>query len=194
MSELIRDTLLALLPPVSYARSAEGQRNQATVDAAVLGGVHSEAATVSAAVTPEEASELIGNWERVLGVDNSDKPYQYRVDAVIAKINTNGGLSIPYFMNLAEQAGYDIHITEEDPFRAGTSCAGDNLNIDEAQWRWCVDVAGGNATAYIFRAGESRAGDRISAYSNPIIETMFEELKPAWTLCRFEYKEDLSNG
>lgn len=188
----ISETLLALLPPVSYARNAEAQRNQAVVDGNVLEGVYDAAGMVSAAITPEDADELIANWERVLGIDNSDKPYQYRVDSVVAKINAIGGLSIPYFLNLAEQAGYDVQIIEEDPFRAGTSCAGDNLNTEEAQWRWCVSIADGNATAYIFRAGESRSGDRVSWFSDPIIENIFEELKPAWTYCRFEYNEEIA--
>ena len=63
--------------------------------------------------------------------------------------------------------------------------------LRQAFWRWCVDIADGKATAYIFRAGQSRAGDRISVYTDPIIETMFEELKPAWTYCRFEYEEEV---
>lgn len=186
-----KNTLLALLPPVSYARNADGQRNQATIDGNALDAAADHAAAAENAVTPEYAGELIDNWERVLGIDNSDKPESYRISAVIAKINATGGLSIPYFLSLAKGAGYDIHITEEDCFRAGTSCAGDNLNDEESQWRWCVDIADGNATAYIFRAGESRAGDRLTVYTDPIIETMFEELKPAWTYCRLEYAEEL---
>lgn len=189
-----RDTLLALLPPVSYARNADGHRAQAHIDARALDEVHASGATVEGAVTPEFSGDLIGNWERVLGLENSRYPYSYRVNAVIAKINASGGLSIPYFINLASGAGYEIRITEEDCFRAGTSCAGDPLNIEESRWRWMVDVADGAVTDYIFRAGEGRAGDRLSEFFDPIIETMFEELKPAWTLCRFVYEEEIVNG
>lgn len=116
---------------------------------------------------------------------------QQRTDAVLAKLNALGGLSIAYFTAIAESAGYTVNIYEEDQFRAGESCAGDCLNTEDAIWRWCVDIADGKATAYIFRAGQSRAGDRISVYTDPIIETMFEELKPAWTYCRFEYEEEV---
>ncbi|MFV2030584.1 YmfQ family protein [Neisseria sp. S1] len=185
-----QDTLLALLPPVSYARNTDGQRNQAAIDANVLDAADAAAEIVVNAITPDLADSLIDNWERVLGLDNSDKPYTYRVDAAIAKINAIGGLSIPYFVNLAAGAGYDIHITEEDQFRAGESCAGDELNDELSQYRWCVDIADGKANAYIFRAGESRAGERISVFADPILETMFEELKPAWTSCRFVYTEE----
>lgn len=185
----IKETLLGMLPPVSYARNAENIVNQAEIDGRALQLVADAGGLVSGAVTPEESDELIVNWERVLGLENSGKPYQYRVSAVVAKINDTGGLSIPYFLNLAEQAGYDIWITEETVFRAGTSRAGEELNIDEAEYRWCVSVSDGNATTYFFRAGESRSGDRVSWQTDPIIETMFEELKPAWTLCRFEYEE-----
>lgn len=186
----IKTALLGLLPPVSYARNAPHIVQQAEIDGKALGQLSNTAGVVSGAVTPDSADGLIVNWERVLGLDNSNKPYSYRVDAVVAKINAIGGLSIPYFLNLAQQAGYEVEIAEESAFRAGSSGAADELNIDEAEYRWVVKVFDGKANAYLFRAGEARSGDRVSWQSDPIIETMFKELKPAWTLCRFEYHEE----
>ncbi|WNS83225.1 YmfQ family protein [Neisseria sp. DTU_2021_1001991_1_SI_NGA_ILE_055] len=187
----IQNTLLGLLPPVSYARNAEYVVRQARTDGRVLQNVADTSGTVSGAVTPEQSNELLSSWERVLGLDNSNKPYQYRVAAVVAKINDTGGLSIPYFLNLAEQAGYEIYIDEEDVFRAGTSCAGDELNIEEAEYRWCVQVVNGDVSTYLFRAGEARSGDLVSWQADPIIESIFNDLKPAWTYCRFEYREEI---
>ena len=117
------------------------------------------------------------------------KQDQVKSVAVCCGQGNNAGDGYLIASYLAAQ-GYDVEIYEEDQFRAGENCAGDCLNTEEAVWRWVVDIADGNATAYIFRAGDARAGDRISAYSDPIIETMFEELKPAWTLARFEYEDN----
>ena len=183
-----RDLLAALRPPVSYDITAQAAEIQA--EALVFDGVAAQADSINTAPFPAADNDYLWRWEELLGITPAaDAGVQQRTDAVLAKLNALGGLSIEYFTAIAESAGYDVTIYEEDQFRAGENCAGDCLNTEEAVWRWVVDIADGNVTAYIFRAGESRAGDRISAYSDPIIETMFEELKPAWTLARFEYKE-----
>lgn len=184
-----RDLLAAMRPPVSYDTLSQS----ADIDAedAVFDGVAAQADSINAAPFPTPENDYLWRWEALLGITATDGAgMQQRTDAILAKLNALGGLSIEYFTAIAAAAGYDVEIYEEDQFRAGENCAGDCLNTEEAVWRWVVDIADGNATAYIFRAGDARAGDRISAYSDPIIETMFEELKPAWTLARFEYEDN----
>lgn len=183
-----RDLLAEMRPPVSYANGENGAVIYA--ESGVFDGFAINAESIKEAPFPSVGNDYLYRWETLLDItpepNSSDRR---RVDMIIAKLNALGGLSINYFKNIAETAGYEVDIYEEDQFRAGTSCAGDALNIEDAVWRWCVGVSNGKETAYIFRAGEGRAGDRISIYTDPIIETMFEELKPAWTLCRFEYEE-----
>lgn len=183
-----RYLLADLRPPVSYARDEA----DIVAEAGVFDRVAERAAGVGESPFPTEANDYLYRWEDLLGITPPQgASARQRADAVLAKLNALGGLSIDYFVGIAEAAGYDVEIFEEDQFRAGESSAGDNLNTEDAVWRWCVDVASSNATAYIFRAGEARAGDRVSMYSDPVIETMFDELKPAWTLCRFEYAEEI---
>ncbi|THA20644.1 DUF2313 domain-containing protein, partial [Histophilus somni] len=67
-------------------------------------------------INPITSGQMLIDWERVLGITNVDKPYQQRVLTVIAKINEIGGLSIPYFTQLAQFAGYHIKIVEPQPF------------------------------------------------------------------------------
>ena len=185
------DLLAALRPPVSYGTTGGAAEIQA--QAHLFDHVAAHAAGVGAAPFPDAGNDYLYRWETLLAITPAPAAgMQQRTDAVLAKLNALGGLSIHYFTAIAQAAGYDVTIYEEDRFRAGENCAGDSLNTEEAVWRWCVDIADGNAAAYIFRAGESRAGDRVSVYSDPIIETMFEALKPAWTLCRFEYQEEKS--
>ena len=182
--------LAAMRPPVSY--DTVGETAEIKAEAGVFDIVADHAEGVKNAPFPDAENDYLYRWEELLAITPpAGANTQQRTDAVLAKLNALGGLSIAYFTAIAESAGYTVNIYEEDQFRAGESCAGDCLNTEDAIWRWCVDISDGKATAYIFRAGQSRAGDRISVYTDPIIETMFEELKPAWTYCRFEYEEEV---
>lgn len=182
-----QDILLGLLPPVSYARNAPRVSNQAETDGRVLDAVYDSGQTVAAASNPGQAGTLLAHWERVLGLSGKDKPYQQRLTAVLTKINATGGLSIPYFMRLAEAAGYRISIEEPQPFRAGESRAGERIAPEDIIWTWRVNVAGNSQKMWLFRAGGSAAGSRLSEYSDSVIESVFEDLKPAHTWVGFAY-------
>ncbi|WP_236851555.1 putative phage tail protein [Candidatus Sodalis pierantonius] len=52
---------------------------------------------------------------------------QQRRQQVLARINATGGLSRKYFITLAKSLGYRITIDEPEPFRAGSSLAGEKL-------------------------------------------------------------------
>lgn len=183
-----RDLLTVMRPPVSYDNGDTAA--EVNAEAGVFGQFADNADRVGIAPFPGADNDYLYRWEELLEINPPPNAgAQQRTAAILAKLNAMGGLSIAYFQKIAEAAGYTVTIYEEDQFRAGTSCAGEELNIEDAIWRWVVNIEDGNATAYIFRAGEARSGDRVSVYTDPIIETMFEELKPAWTLCRFEYEE-----
>ena len=140
---------------------------------------------------PETSGAMLTDWERVLGLEttNAGKPYTARLAAVLLKINAVGGLSIPYFIQLAQSAGYTITIDEPQPFRVGINRAGDRLAPEEIMWVWVVNVAANTQTVWRFRAGASCAGERLSVYGDSVIETVFEDLKPAHTAVRFTYKD-----
>ncbi|HGG9783705.1 TPA: YmfQ family protein [Neisseria meningitidis] len=118
----------------------------------------------------------------------SSEPIQRVQLSGLAKLNETGGLSIPYFVRLAEAAGYQIQIDEPQPFRAGVNRAGDRLAPQEIMWVWHVNVRGGNNRITRFRAGISAAGDRLTDYSDAVIESLFNRLKPAHTAIRFTYR------
>lgn len=187
MNTSYRDTLLGLLPPVSYARNGEKQQQQAQIDGAVWDGIQTQAQNLAHAITPQASGSLIAAWERVLGLDGTGKSYAQRVSAAIARINATGGLSIPYFINLAASAGYNITIAEPQPFRAGINRAGDVLAPEDIIYTWRVNVVGNSQTIWQFRAGGSTAGERLSAYSDAVIEHIIQDLKPAHTWVGFAY-------
>ena len=186
-----QEVLLGLLPPVSYARGAQRIRQKAQIDAWVLDEVARRADEAAGACLPETSGAMLTDWERVLGLEttNAGKPYTARLAAVLLKINAVGGLSIPYFIQLAQSAGYTITIDEPQPFRVGINRAGDRLAPEEIMWVWVVNVAANTQTVWRFRAGASCAGERLSVYGDSVIETVFEDLKPAHTAVRFTYKD-----
>ncbi|MEX7299851.1 putative phage tail protein [Klebsiella pneumoniae] len=82
-------------PALSAELSAEGNAFDATDDSAN---------NALNAVAPFFADNLLTDWERVLDVTpNEDDGYQQRLDRVLIKLSEIGGLSIPYFITMAEQ-------------------------------------------------------------------------------------------
>ncbi|PJO78408.1 DUF2313 domain-containing protein [Neisseria brasiliensis] len=179
--------LLGLLPPVSYARNTNRHRAQAKIDGGVLDQVSRLADNASASITPLLAGLLLVAWERLLDIDGVGKNYQQRVARVVSKINAVGGLSIPYFIQLAAAAGYRIEIEEPQPFRAGINRAGDAVAPEDIIWTWRVHVQKESQNIWRFRAGGSVAGSRLTEYSDDVIETVFKDLKPAHTWVGFSY-------
>ena len=119
-----------------------------------------------------------------------DATYQQRQQRVLAKLAEVGGLSIPYFIQLASNLGYIITIDEPQPFRAGVNRAGDRLWVEDIIWVWRVNIQNSGTQSYRFRSGSSAAGERLTTFGDPIIEEVFRDLKPAHTFCYFAYQEN----
>ena len=183
------DLLPLYYPPVSYDVRATRQAAERQAEAAIFDGVQAQSAQLLAAAYAPTAGGDITRWERLLGI-NPPQPDNYarRVADVLAKLNETGGLSIPYFIGLAAAAGYTITISEPQPFRAGVNRAGDRLAHEDIMWVWWVDVAAQSQTVWRFRAGSGTAGSRLSQYSDAVIESLFNRLKPAHTAIRFTYR------
>jgi uncharacterized protein YmfQ (DUF2313 family) len=149
-----------------------------------LEGEYLDAAEASAEqllreMMPQSAGDSIADWERVCGiVPDATDTLQMRQARVVAKLREQGGLSIPHFTALAASWGYTIVIEE---LTAGADGTG-----DEGIFRWRVIFLA--TPLYYFRAGQSRAGERL--VDGPLataMEGLFTELKPAHTQVIFAY-------
>ena len=179
-----------LLPPVSYQPQADVLAAELNAEGNAHDAVTNRAKAILGAFFPASAGDFLYRWERLLEITPPHGDlYQQRVAAVIAKLNTTGSLSIAYFIQLAASIGYDITITEPEPFRAGINCAGDAVYEEDVIWVWWVNIQSKAQQVWLFRAGMSCAGDPLSHYSDPVIETIFNELKPAHTQCVFWYED-----
>lgn len=181
--------LAQLLPPVSYDTQAIHIRAELFAEGTCLDKSMLAANSVSDGIAPYRSGQLISDWERVLGLVNEQKSYQERVNAVLFKIAETGGLSIPYFISLGEQLGYKLSIVEHTPFYADIHGVGDAVYINEAMYIWQVLIKGVNSCTTLFRASASAANERLMSFGDPIIETVFNNLKPAHTFVYFAYEE-----
>ncbi|MEW5108519.1 putative phage tail protein [Morganella morganii] len=186
----MKSLLKLLLPPVSYGTDTPVLNAELQAEADQLTKAQKQAERVRSGITPFFADALLADWERVLGLTTDySQTYQQRLEMVLFKLSETGGLSIPYFIHLAERMGYRITIEEPQPFQAGVNRAGDRLMHKDALWLWVVNVYGSKVQPYRFRAGVSAAGDRLTVYADSVLESLFQDLKPAHTYCYFTYQE-----
>ncbi|HHV7522998.1 TPA: YmfQ family protein [Burkholderia orbicola] len=184
------DLLASLLPPVAYAPHEARLATELAAEGAALDRALADAAAIEDAITPYFAHRYLPDWERVCGITPPpDATLQQRVSTVVAKVNETGGMSIPYFTRLAQALGYRIEIVEPDPFRVDEGRIGDTLWIEDIIYQWGVVIHGPPALLYLFRVDESTVDEPLVTFSDPIIETVFRDLKPADTFVYFIYTE-----
>lgn len=181
--------LAQLLPPGSYAPNAKLLSVELKAEGAQLDAVQLSAQGLLNGVTPFLAGPILVDWERLLGLEPAGG-YQQRLQAVLAKLAETGGLSIPYFIELARAMGYAISINELQPFWVDYShCDQDVIYEEDVIWVWQVLVDGSQgAVSYSFYADASCVGDRLLSFGDPVIEAVFEDLKPAHTFVYFAYQ------
>lgn len=185
--------LSLLLPPVAYDTQQKALAAELSAEGNAFDATDESAKNALNGVAPFFAANLLTDWERVLNVTpNEDDSYQQRLDRVLIKLSETGGLSIPYFINMASRIGYIITIDELQPFRVGSSRCGDALYIPDIIFTWRVNAFGLEIPLYYFRTGTSRVGERLMTMGDTVLETTFKELKPAHTLCYFLYESAMN--
>lgn len=186
-------TLARLYPPVSYQINGKHFIAQCEVDGRAFTRLEEQATKLLNVIEPATAGEMLAHWERVCGIKTEfGKSYSQRVNKVILQLNALGGLSIPYFKQLAESIGYQIEIKEFSPQQNDLPNAGDipiqNSPREVLGYMWRVSVRNADHNITRFRAGQSVAGERLTDFGDPILEEFFQDLKPAHTYCYFAYR------
>jgi uncharacterized protein YmfQ (DUF2313 family) len=128
---------------------------------------------------PRTADETLEDWERVLGITPgaSDTEAARRL-AITAKVIARGGSTPFYFVQLASALGFAVGLA--------------TFTSSPHIWKLTINLA--NSTSpfglrtQVFRAGASRAGDRLRSWTIPELENLINRLKPAHTRARFIYE------
>lgn len=137
---------------------------------------------------PLTTSELLTDWERALGLpeecEGLGDTVQKRRQAVHQKLSSLGGQSPQFYIDLAASIGFEITITEFDPFCAGDPC-GDPLYGDD--WAHTFQVNAAEETILYFNAGEGSAGEPLASWGNSLLECVINRYKPAHSVVIFAY-------
>ncbi|MFB0874557.1 YmfQ family protein [Sphingobium sp. sgz301303] len=183
----------ALLP-----RGAAWARETGSMLSALLSAFAQECARLDARahalleeVDPRTASEMLGDWEAVLGLPDTCTAAETQIDArrraAWRKLAYQAGQTPAFFVSLAATMGYQIVIHEFDP-DVDDYAPSLAAEVAAGRWRfvWRVEVV--NVTPFIlFRAG-SRAGERLlEGGAASSLECVFQAAKPAHTHVIFTY-------
>ncbi|AIP07479.1 MULTISPECIES: YmfQ family protein [Burkholderia] len=180
-----------LIPAVSYDPREPRLAAELTAEGKVLDRALADAETIVNGITPFFAHQLLPDWERVCGITPAvDATLQQRISTVVAKVNETGGMSIAYFKRLANALGYRIEIVELEPFRVDEGAIGDAIWIEDIVYQWGVTVHGSPSLEIYFRVDESAVGEPLLTFADPILESVFQDLKPADTFVYFIYQEE----
>ena len=143
-------------------------------------------------VDPSTTSELLTDWERLLGLpDECDttegQTLQERRERVLQVLTTRGGQNETFYKELAANFGFSVDVIsaeDQPPFLAG-SRAGDRLT--NGNWRYAFVINAPAEFLVRFRAGQSTAGDPLVKVGNDTLQCLMEKYKPAHTIVLFSF-------
>ncbi len=130
-------------------------------------------------VDPRTTTQMVADWETVVGLPNACTPASTDIDdrraAIWQKYTDQGGQSLPYFVALGVSLGYDIVIRELSQFTCESRCTD---HVGDAQWAftWKITV---------------RPVDEdtppLAAFQNPGFECIIRTASPAHMVPIFSY-------
>lgn len=181
----------ALLPP-GPAWDADLEPFHGDVLGALGGGlsrVHGRADDLLVETDPRTTYELLGRWERVLGLpDECTLPgasLAERRAAVVAKFLSLGGMSRGYYLALAASLGYPgATITEFRPFTCESAC---DDGLDPAPWGsvWVLNLPGSDRRREM--TCESDCDEALATWGDTQVECVVSKQAPAHTILHFAY-------
>lgn len=137
--------------------------------------IEQRAAELLVEIDPRSTTELISDWERVLGlpgecIDLAETLADRRA-AVVAKLISRSAQTKAFYIQLAASIGYTI--TEADITEPSPHTFAFNIPL--------------TSSIRSFRASANRVGDRLREWGNELFECVMEDNKPAHTQVLFLY-------
>lgn len=174
------------LMPTGPAWPREGDSEAARVfpaTAAALAEMHARAEQLIEEADPRTTSELLIDWERVVGLpDPCLSPpgsVEERRRRLVQRLTFQGGQSVAFFIAFLEALGYaGSTVTEFRPMRCNSKC---NAALNQGGWRygWRVNVPS-NVDVRVMTV-RGRCNDPLRTWGDPGLECLLSVHKPAHT-------------
>lgn len=136
---------------------------------------------------PRTTFELLPDWERNYGLPENcsleAQNLEQRIEALVAKVNFEGSLSIPFFIDLAASIGFEITITEFDVYTFESNVEAPFYGVE---WRYAWQV-NAPAVTVTYRTTESDVETPFASWGNELLECTFQRTKPGHTRVFFTY-------
>lgn len=186
------DLLKRLLPPSSLDAQGAAIGGELVAEGAVLDEVLALAVAILAEDDPRTASQMLADWERVLGLPDecvvasgAVQTADQRRAAAAAKLATVGGQSRQYFIDLAAALGYPgATIDEYRPFNCNSNC-NDALWSEADRFAWQINLPSDGGT-FLFNCN-SPCDAPLAAWGDEAVECRIQRLKPAHTTAIVAY-------
>lgn len=182
------ELLRYLLPPVSYDQQATFIGVQTDADAAALDDAADYATQLALMLHPDNPGALLPEWENTYGLPDScisrDASTAWRVAMLLARYVGVGGLSIPYFIQMAASMGFTIQINELDGATCVDPC--DSM-VGGDDWRFVWEVHLSESVPIWYAGCQDTCADPLSDFGDRALECLINKLAPSGTLPVFTY-------
>lgn len=180
-----RDLLLSLLPP-GDAITREPDSDVALLMEALgaeLARLDARLEKLLEEVDPRTTTELLTDWERVLGIPHCGGSVAPTLTArraeVLARLTLEGNLTPAFIEAAAALSGFTITIVEHEMMEFGASQFGDEFAGPSA-W-WTFDVVTPDAGVFEAEFGGMVFGEPLGSIGNERLACLIDQLKPAHT-------------
>ncbi|WP_299533456.1 putative phage tail protein [uncultured Herbaspirillum sp.] len=186
------ELLKLLVPPVSYDRNGLVLSAELEAIGGVLDDFQDLVTALLRELDPRAASILLPEWETTYGLPDScyaaDDTLVDRRLRLASKVAAIGGISAPYFLDLAVKLGYtDVSIQRFLPTTCEASCE-DQLLDSSWLFAWQVTIPG-QQTIHRVLSAESSCDEPLDAYKQGPLECLLLRLSPPESVLLFNYGE-----
>lgn len=158
---------------------------------ASLARLHNRALDLYVEVGAVDAFETLARWEAALGLPDScsvqgSQTVQERINAVLAKLLNQGGMSRADFIQLAKVMGYpSATITEYRARRHGRTRMGEPYGGEDWEDAWQINLPATLVTER--RHGRAAMGEPYRVWGDSEFECVMHKRKPAGSILSFTY-------
>lgn len=138
---------------------------------------------------PATTVELLPEWQASVGLPDPcagpDQSYPEAIAHLLARLENQGGQSIPYLVAYALALGFAITITPFTTARFGMRFGASRFW--SVAWANAIQINAPETTISVARFGASRFGDRYRTWGNAVLECELKRIAPGHLILIFAY-------